>query len=88
MLAMNASGNPAGFRFRRRIPGPGGGYMSQVFEFAKSLDEVPAFARYEDVSGRFVEKLPEIDPNLPAWARDEEIYLLRKYGSGVRYAGD
>lgn len=53
---------------------------------AASIEQVPVGAMYFD--GVWFEKRAPYPSNVPYWAADEDYWLNKKYGSGVRYAGD
>ena len=77
-LAMGKSGNPAGMIRYRINNGP--------VMFADSINDVPVGAMYYD--GVWFEKKAAYPADVPYWAADENYWLNKKYGSGVRYAGD
>lgn len=77
-LLMNKFGNPAAPVKYRVCNGP--------VQYADSIEAVPVGAFYFD--GVWFEKKAQRPDNVPAWVWDEEERLQKKYGGGVRYAGD
>jgi hypothetical protein len=77
-LLMNKFGNPADPVKYRVKNGP--------VQYANSVGEVPVGAMYFD--GVWFEKEAQRPNNVPALMWDEEQALQKKYGGGVRYAGD